>query len=164
MPIYGKTVTLEAFVGVVIPSRTLGNEPILVVIFPQRSGKQRNVFFSTDGTMAPVRLLELDAARFTSEDLFDAIKTTGGFGDYRPRSFPAIKRHALLSVVAYRRLRLLSVTLKGAEALEADPWWHPSGPPSVTRRRRAVFKALRISSGLHAEPKGNENIPLKKAA
>lgn len=67
-------------------------------------------------------------------------------------------------MVAYRRLRLLSVTLKGAEALEADPWWHPSGPPSVTRRRRAVFKALRISSGLHAEPKGNENIPLKKAA
>lgn len=38
VPIYGKTVTLEAFVGVVIPSRTLGNEPILVVIFPQRSG------------------------------------------------------------------------------------------------------------------------------
>jgi len=162
--IYGKTVTLEAFVGVVIPSRTLGNTPILVVIFPQRSGKKMNVFFSTDVTMDPVRLLELYAARFKIEDLFDEIKTTGGFGDYRQRSFPAIKRHATLSLVAYSLLRLLSVTLKSAEAIEAEPWWHPSGPPSVTRLRRAVFKALRISLGLHAEPKVNENISLKEAA
>ncbi len=162
--IYGKTVTLEAFVGVVIPSRTLGNAPILVVIFPQRSGKKMNLFFSTDVTMEPVRLLELYAARFKIEDLFDEIKTTGGFGDYRQRSFTAIKRHATLALVASSLLRLLSVTLKGADAIEAEPWWHPAGPPSVTRLRRAVFKALRISSGLHSEPKVKENIPRKEAA
>jgi hypothetical protein len=51
--IYGKTLTLEAFVGVLIPSRTLGSQPILVVIFPQRSGKKMNIFFSTDPTIDP---------------------------------------------------------------------------------------------------------------
>jgi hypothetical protein len=162
--IYGKTVTLEAFVGVLIPSRTLGNDPILVVIFPQRSGKKMNIFFSTDPTMDPGRLLELYAARFKIEDIFDELKTTGGFADCRQRSFTPLKRHATLCLVAYSLLRLLSVTLKGAEKIEAEPWWRPSGPPSVTRLRRAVFKSLRISSSLHSDPKVQENIPLKEAA
>jgi len=30
--------------------------------------------------------------------------------------------------VAYSLLRLLSLTLRGAEAIEAEPWWHPVGP------------------------------------
>lgn len=162
--IYGKTLTLEAFVGVLIPSRTLGNDPILVVIFPQRSGKKMNIFFSTDPTMDPVRLLELYAARFKIEDIFDELKTTGGFADCRQRAFTALKRHATLCLVAYSLLRLLSVTLKGAEKIEAEPWWCPSGPPSVTRLRRAVLKSWRISWSLHSEPKVQENIPLKEAA
>ncbi len=95
--IYGKTVTIDAFVGTVMPSRRLGSEPILVVIFPQRSGKKMNIFFSTDVSMNPIRLLELYAARFKIEDIFDEVKTTGGFGDYRQRSFKAIKRHVTLS-------------------------------------------------------------------
>jgi hypothetical protein len=92
--IYGKTVTLKAFVGLVIPSRTLGNSAIRVVIFPQRSGHKMNILFSTDPAMAPERLLELYAARFKIEDIFDELKTTGGFADCRQRSFPALKRHA----------------------------------------------------------------------
>jgi hypothetical protein len=162
--IYGKTVTLTAFVGVVIPSPRLGNTPIRVVIFPQRSGRKMNIFFATDPTLAPERLLELYAARFKIEDIFDELKTTGGFADCRQRSFPALKRHATLCLVAYSLLRLLSVTLKGAAAIEADPWWCPAGPPSVTRLRRAVFKSLHISSRLHSAPKMQENLSLKEAA
>lgn len=162
--IYGKTVTLTAYVGVVMPSRRLGNAPIRVVIFPQRSGRKMNIFFSTDPTMAPVRLLELYAARFKIEDIFDELKTCGGFADCRQRSFVALKRHATLCLIAYSVLRLLSVTLKGAPAIEAEPWWCPVGPPSVTRLRRAVFNSLRISARLHTELKGNENIPLNEAA
>jgi hypothetical protein len=162
--IYGKTVPITAFVGVVIPSRCLGNHPIRVVIFPQRAGHKLNIFFSTDPTMDPIRLLELYAARFKIEDIFDELKTTGGFADCRQRSFPALKRHATLCLLAYSLLRLLSVTLKGAAALETEPWWCPAGPPSVTRLRRAVFKSLRISVGLHSAPKVKENIPLQEAA
>jgi hypothetical protein len=162
--IYGKRVTLEAYVGVVVPSRRLGNAPIRVIIFPQRSGHKMKIFFSTDPTLAPERLLELYAARFKIEDIFDELKTTGGFADCRQRAFPALKRHATLCLVAYSLLRLLSVTLKGAEQIEAEPWWCPAGPPSVTRLRRAVFESLRISARLHAEPKVNENIALKEAA
>jgi hypothetical protein len=162
--IYGKTVTLTAYVGVLLPSRRLGPAPLRVIIFPQRSGPKMNIFFATDPTMDPVRLLELYAARFKIEDIFDELKTTGGFADCRQRSFPALKRHATLCLVAYSLLRLLSVTLKGAAAIEAEPWWCPAGPPSVTRLRRAVFKSLRISAPLHAEPKVNENLPFKEAA
>jgi hypothetical protein len=67
-------------------------------------------------------------------------------------------------LVAYSLLRLLSVTLKGTAGLEAEPWWCPAGPPSVTRLRRAVFKALRISASLHSAPKVQENLSLKEAA
>jgi hypothetical protein len=162
--IYGKRVTLDASVGVMVPSRRLGNAPIRVVIFPQRSRPKLNIFFSTDSTMAPDRLLELYAARFKIEDIFDELKTTGGFADCRQRSFPALKRHAMLCVVAYSLLRLLTVTLKGAAAIEAEPWWCPAGPPSVTRLRRAVFKSLRISARWHTAPIVNENITLKEAA
>jgi len=162
--IYGKTVTIEAFVDLMIASPTLGYLPILVVIFPQRSGKKMNVFFATDLKMAPERLLELYAARFKIEDTFDELKTTGGFGDYRQRSFTAIKRHVALSMVAYSLLRLLSLTIRNAETIEAEPWWNPTGPPSVTRLRRAVFKAFRISCGLHSDPKPKEFPPLKEAA
>jgi hypothetical protein len=77
--IYGKRVTVDAYVGVVMPSRRLGNEGIRVVIFPQRSGCKMNIFFTTDLTMAPERLLELYAARFKIEDCFDELKTVGGF-------------------------------------------------------------------------------------
>lgn len=162
--IYGKTVTLTAYVGVVIPSPRLGNNPIRVVLFPQRAGHKMNIFFATDPTLAPERLLELYAARFKIEDIFDELKTTGGFADCRQRSFPALKRHATLCLVAYSLLRLLSVTCKGAAAIEAEPWWGPAGPPSVTRLRRAVCKALRISTRLHTEPKETEKPPFKKAA
>lgn len=162
--IYGKTVTIEAFVGVVMPSRTLGDQPILVVIFPQRGGKKMNVFFSADREMMPERVLELYAARFQIEELFREVKTAGGFGDYRQRSFRAIKRHATLCLVAYSLLRLLSVSVVKAEQIEAEPWWHPKGPPSVTRLRRAFFKALRISFSLHSDPKPHENLRLKEAA
>ena len=162
--IYGKRVTVDAYVGVVIPSRRLGNEGIRVVIFPQRSGPKMTIFFTTDPTMTPERLLELYAARFKIEDCFDELKTVGGFADCRQRAFPALKRHATLCLVAYSLLRLVSVTLKGAAAIEAEPWWCPAGPPSVTRLRRAVFKSLRISAGLHSAPKVKENISLKEAA
>ena len=162
--IYGKTVTIDVFVGIVMPSRRLGSKPILVVIFPQRSGKKMNIFFSTDVSMNPIRLLELYAARFKIEDIFDEVKTTGGFGDYRQRSFKAIKRHVTLALVAYSLLRLVSVTMKGAQAIEAEPWWHPEGPPSVTRLRRAVSKSLRISVSLHSDPKVNKNIAFQEAA
>ena len=162
--IYGKTVTLAAYAGVVMPSRRLGDVPIRVVIFPQRRGHKMNIFFSTDPTMAPERLLELYAARFKIEDIFDELKTMGGFADCRQRCFPALKRHATLCLVAYSLLRLLSITLKGAAAIEAEPWWCPAGPPSVTRLRRAVFKALCISSRLHSNLKVNENVAWQEAA
>ena len=162
--IYGKTVTIEAFVGVVIPSRTLGDKPLLVIIFPQRSGKKMNVFFSTDLEMEPERVMEIYGARFKIEELFREVKTNGGFGDYRQRSFTAIKHHAHLCLVAYSLLRLLSVTMKGAENIEAEPWWNPTGPPSVTRLRRAFYKALRISPTFHSDPKPNEITPIKEAA
>jgi len=145
--IYGRWVTIEAFVGVLMPSRTLGCQPILTLIFPQHSGKL-NIFFSTDLAMDPARLLELYAARFKIEDAFDELKTHGGMGDCRQRGFTANKRHVTLCLVAYSLLRLLSVSLAGAEAIEAEPWWHPAGPPSVTRLRRAVAKSLGLSLGI----------------
>jgi hypothetical protein len=162
--IYGKRVTLEVFVGIVIPSRTLGNKPIQVVIFPQRSKKKMNIFFTTDLLMTPERLLELYAVRFKIEDAFDELKTYGGFADCRQRSFKALKRHATLCLVAYSLLRVLSLTLLGAEALEAEPWWHPAGPPSVTRVRRALAKAFGISFSLHSTPKVEEIQRLDLAA
>jgi DDE superfamily endonuclease len=162
--IYGKRVAVEAYVGVVIPSRRLGNAGLRVVIFPQRSGPKMNIFFTTELTMAPERVLELYAARFKIEDCFDEVKTVGGFADCRQRSFPALKRHATLCLLAYSLLRLLSVTLPGAQTIETEPWWCPAGPPSVTRLRRAAFKALRISPRLHTEPEVNENPSFKEAA
>jgi hypothetical protein len=166
--IYGKRVTITAWVGLVIPSRTLGNRPILAVIFPQRSGKKMNVFFTSDVTMDPVRLLELYAARFKIEDAFDELKTHGGMGDCRQRGATAHKRHVTLCLLTYSLLRLLSATLKGAEAIEAEPWWCPAGPPSVTRLRRAVAKsmgiAIGISGGLSESAKPTKNRRLKLAA
>jgi hypothetical protein len=128
--ISGKVVTLTAFVGVVIPSPRLGNNPMRVVIFPQRSGHKMHSFCATDPTMAPERLRELYAARFKSEAICDELQTTGGFADCRQRSFPALQRHATLCLVADSLLRLLSVTCKGAAAIEAEPWWCPAGPPA----------------------------------
>jgi hypothetical protein len=162
--IYGKRVRVDAYVGVIIPSRRLGNEGLRVVIFPQRSGPKMNIFFTTDLMMAPERLLELYAARFKIEDCFDELKTVGGFADCRQRSFPALKRHATLCLVAYSLLRLLSVTLHGAQTIEAEPWWCPAGPPSVTRLRRAVCKALQILPRLHTNPNVTEKHSLKEAA
>ena len=156
--------TITAWVGVLIPSRTLGDAPILAVIFPQRSGEKFNVFFSSDTAMEPARLLELYAARFKIEDAFDELKTHGGLGDCRQRGFTAHKRHVTLTLVAYSLLRLLSATLPGAQAIETEPWWHPPGPPSVTRLRRAVAKAIGISSGLSAADKPRENHALSLAA
>jgi hypothetical protein len=159
--IYGKCVTLDAFVGTMIPSRTLGERPIQVVIFPQRSGKKMNVFFTTDFLMSPERLLELYAARFKIEDAFDELKTFGGFGDCQQRSLTALKRHATLCVVAHSLLRVLALTLKGAERLAAEPWWQPAGPPSVTRVRRALNTAFAISCSLHSTTKVKEIQPAK---
>lgn len=155
---------MDAYVGLVIPSRRLGNESIRVVVFPQRSGPKMNIFFTTDPTMTPQRLLELYAARFKIEDCFDELKTMGGFADCRQRTFPALKRHATLCLVAYSLLRLLSVTFTGAQTIEAEPWWCPAGPPSVTRLRRAVFKALRISQSSHSTPQVTEKRSFKLAA
>jgi len=130
-----------------MPSRTLGSQPILVVIIPQRTKKKvkMNVFFSTDLTMTPTRLLELYALRFKIEDLFDEIKTFGGFSDCQQRSFPAIKRHATFTLIAYSLLRLLSLTIDTPQQIEAMPWWKPSGVPSVTRIRRALAKSISFS-------------------
>jgi hypothetical protein len=162
--IYGKTVTIRAFVGIVMPSRTLGDTPVLAIIFPQRGGKKMNIFFTTDLGMTPVRLLELYAARFKIEDAFDELKTHGGFGDCRQRSFTAQRRHVTLCLLAYSLLRLLSATLRRASAIEAEPWWHPAGPPSVTRLRRAVAKSLRISSTSWSDAKPAEIHGLARAA
>jgi hypothetical protein len=162
--IYGKRVTLDAFVDTLILSPRLGDDPIQVVLFPQRSGKKMNIFFTTDLTLSPQRLLELYAARFKIEDAFDELKTFGGFGDCQQRSFTALKRHATLTLVAYSLLRLLSLTLWGASSLEAEPWWKPPGPPSVTRVRRALNKAFGISCGLHFNAKVINIHPKKHAA
>jgi hypothetical protein len=162
--IYGKTVTIDAFVDILMPSCTLGAQPILVVIFPQRSGKKMNIFFSTDLSMDPLRLLELYALRFKIEDAFDELKTFGGFADCRQRSFIALKRHATFSLIAYSLLRLLSLTLSHAQTIETEPWWQPQGPPSVTRLRRAVAKGLAFSFGLHKTRKPSFIYPLKRAA
>lgn len=162
--IYQKTVTIEAFVGVLVPSTTLGDKPVLVIVFPQRSGKKMNVFFCTDTARDPERVLEIYSARWKIEELFREVKTSGGFGDYRQRSFTAIKRHANLCLVAYSFLRLLSLCIPRGEEIEAEPWWDPSGPPSVSRLRRAFYKALRISPCFHSDTKPQKIAPLKEAA
>lgn len=161
--IYGKTLNIKAFVALLMPSSTLGSQPIQVIIFPQRSGKL-NIFFSTDLCMSPTRILELYAARFKIEDVFDEIKTTGGFADCRQRSFSALKRHATLTLIAYSLLRLLSITLPNAQSIECVPWWKPKGPPSVTRLRRAVFKSLNTSQRLPPRTTSPNNSPSKIAA
>jgi hypothetical protein len=162
--IYGKRVTVDAYIGIAIHSWWLGNEGIRVVIFPQRSGRKMNSFFTTDPTMTPQRVLEPHAARFKIEDCFDELKTVGGKAACRQRAFPALKRHATLCLMAYCVLRLVSVTLRNAQALEAEPWWCPADPPSVNRLRRAVFKSLRISAGLPSAPKVQENFSFKETA
>jgi hypothetical protein len=156
--IYGKSLTIKAFVGALMPSPSFGSQPIQLIIFPKRSGKL-NLFFSTDLSMTPTRILELYAARFKIEDIFDEVTTTGGFADCRQRSFPALKRHATLTLLAYSLLRLLSITLPNAHAIETVPWWQPTGAPSVTRLRRAVLKSLNISQALSFQPNYPENIP-----
>ena len=96
--------------------------------------------------MSPVRLLELYAHRFKIEDLFDEVKTFGGFEDCQQHSFIPLKRHATLIAYSLSLLRLLSITLENAEHIEAMPWWSPSGSPSVTRIRRALAKSISFSS------------------
>ena len=123
-----------------------------------------NVFFSTDLSMDPVRLLELYAVRFKIEDAFDELKTFGGFADCRQRSLQALKRHATFSLMAYSLLRLLSISLAQAQTIEAEPWWQPKGPPSVTRLRRAVAKALPFSFSLLKPAKASNNSSLKLVA
>jgi hypothetical protein len=59
---------------------------------------------------------------------------------------------------------VLSLTLKGAETLAAEPWWHPVGPPSVTRVRRALAGAFGISFSLLTARKPREIRALRKAA
>lgn len=162
--IYGKTVTIDAFVDVLIPSRTLGAMPILVVIFPQRSGKKMNIFFSTDLHLDPVRLLELYAARFQIEQLFAEIKTYGGFSDCRQRGFTAIRRHAILVLLAHSLLQLLALSCQTLRSAAAEPWWAPKGMPSVTRLRRAALQAMNISSTLLAGSQQHENKALPRAA
>jgi hypothetical protein len=162
--IYGKAVTITAFVDILIASPTLGYLPILLIIFPQRSGKKMNVFFSTDITMEPERVLEIYSGRWRIEELFREVKTAGGFGDYRQRSFTAIKRHANLCLVASSCLSLLSLSIPQAHNIEAEPWWNPPGPPSITRLRRAFYKALRISPSFHSYLKPEKILPLKQAA
>ena len=162
--IYGKTVTIEAFVDVLIPSRTLGAMPILVVIFPQRSGKKMNIFFSTDLTLDPVRLLELYGARFQIEQLFAEIKTHGGFSDCRQRGFTAIRRHATLVLLAHSLLQLFALACRELNTIAVEPWWAPKGTPSVTRLRRAALQAMNISSILPNQAKVNKNERLKHAA
>ena len=162
--LYGKTITIKAFVDVVMPSPTLGSQPILVIIFPQRSHKKMNIFFSTNLKMDPVRLLELYALRFKIEDAFDELKTFGGFADCRQRSFSALTRHATFSLIAYSLLRLLSIRLPQAEAIEAVPWWQPKGPPSVTRLRRALAKALPFPGRLLKSDKPGNNSSLEFTA
>jgi hypothetical protein len=154
--IYGRRVTIRAWVGVLVSSPTLASHPILAVIFPQRWAKKMNIFFSTDTTMDPVRLLELYSARFKIEDAFDELKNHGGFGHCRQRSLKALKRHACLTLLAYSLLRMMSVTMKGAQQLEIMPWWSPQGPPSVTRMRRACFNGFAIKPGLVKSPKLTE--------
>ena len=125
-----------------------------------------NVFFSTDVRMDPVRLLEIYAGRFKIEDAFDELKTHGGMGDCRQRGFTAHKRHVTLTLLTYSLLRLLSATLPRAETIKAEPWWHPDGPPSVTRLRRALAKSLGISIGIScrlptaAKPQKNQHLRL----
>jgi len=114
--------------------------------------------------MSPERILELYAARFKIEDIFDEVKTTGGFADCRQRSFPALKRHATLTLIAYSLLRLLSFSLPNAHSIETVPWWNPTGAPSVTRLRRAVLKILNISGGLSAPTKSANISPSEIAA
>ena len=104
--IYGKTVTIDAFVDILIPSRTLGAMPILVVIFPQRSGKKRsaarmNIFFSTDIHLDPVRLLELYAARFQIEiyQPYNLRKTLVALIEYLMTVAIVAVPHAMISAV-----------------------------------------------------------------
>lgn len=161
--IYGKLVTIEAFVDVMVSSSTLSSRKLLVVIFPQRSGDKMNVFFTTDLALTPERLLELYAARFKIEDCFDELKTVGGMGDYRQRGFTAIKRHVTLSLLAYSLLRLASLLLPGAEDVQREPWWKPKGAPSVTRLRRECARVFGISGGLHETLKVAKNHPPQRA-
>lgn len=161
--IYGKQVTIDAFVDVLVASPTLGGRKILVVIFPRRDGKL-NVFCTTDLELTPERLLELYAARFKIEDAFDELKTHGGMGDYRQRGFKAIKRHVTLTLLAHSLLKLAALLLPGAEQVQAEPWWAPQGPPSVTRLRRECARVFGISGGLHDTLKQAKNRPHKRAA
>lgn len=161
---YGCEVTIQAYVGIHIPSVRYGHQPILVVIFPQRSGKKMNIFFTTDLEMNPTRLLELYGSRFKIEDTFDELKTVGGFADCRQRSFTALKRHSTLCMIAYSLLRLASVTTKDAHQIEAEPWWHPQGAPSVTRLRRAMRKTFGFSGTMQFDRKPTENEAKTSAA
>jgi hypothetical protein len=161
--IYGKKLSIQAWVGVLIPSATLGDNPILAVIFPDRSGRML-IFFSTDLQMDPCGLLELYGARFKIEDAFDEMKTHGGLGDYQVRSLPAMKRHVTLCRVAYSLPRLLAIQGGAGLEIAQDPWWHPPDPPSVTRVRRALFKLFPISPCLPREDKHEKIPPLQRAA
>ena len=123
-----------------------------------------NIFFSTDITLDPARLLELYGARFQIEQLFAEVKTYGGFSDCRQRNFNAIRRHALLSLLSHSLLQLLALSRRELRSAAAEPWWSPKGSPSVTRLRRTVLRAMSFSASLPAEHKVQENNHLKQAA
>lgn len=142
--LYGKRRTLTVAVADRLPSRSFGSRLVRFVIFPHAKTGKMIVLMATDTALAVERILELYGARFKLEDAFDELKTHGGFGDYRVRSATAMKRHVTLTLVAYSLLRLFSVSC-AAESLEAEPWWRPTGRPSVTRARRALARALGIS-------------------
>jgi hypothetical protein len=141
-----------------------GSSPYPGGHFPATLGQENERLFRDrleHESSAPVRAL---CRSLQNEDVFDEIKTSGGFADCRQRSFKSLKRHASLSLLAYSLLRLLSITMPKAHTIEAEPWWQPEGAPSVTRLRRAVLKALRVSWGLPDEAKVDENTSLKMAA
>lgn len=134
------------------------------MIFPQRNGETMNVFFTTDLAMTPERLLEVYGGRFKIEDNFDELKTVGGLGDYRQRGATAIKRHVTLTLLAHSLLRLTGLLKPDAEAVQVEPWWAPTGVPSVTWLRRECARVFGISGSLHEKLKQARNRPPQRAA
>lgn len=155
--IYGKRVTITAWVGQLIPSPRLSDKPVLAMIFPGRDAKKMNIFFTTEVEMTAERTLEIYGGRFRLEDAFDELKTWGGFEDCRLRSVEGIERHACLTLVSHTLLKVLSLDEKTAGRVETDPWWKPKGPPSATRMRRRCHKDFLFPLTSCPEVKMKEN-------
>jgi SRSO17 transposase len=140
---YGKRRRIEARVARLIPSPTLGDSEIKIVLLPApprrgKKGREWMVLFSTDPDMPAERIVELYAARFKIEQCFKELKTSGGFADCRQRSAKALKRHATLCLAAHSLSSLVALEAKDAHLMDAQPWWSPAGPPSPTRVRRTL--------------------------